>query len=114
MKLRAEDSVVSVLSVTGITHQSFTRLAAFVCFMQTKSLETKDFNELLVEKSLFLCAIYLSGAASSLLPSPAVMVCMGTVPPDPRPVTRLSRIIPVVSDILVTAMCAPAGQDDGS
>ena len=69
MKLRAEDSasVVSVLSVTGITHLSFT--AAFVCFMQTKSLETKDFNELLVEKSLFLCAIYLPGAASSLLPS---------------------------------------------
>ena len=112
MKLRAGDSVVSVLSVTGITHLSFT--AAFVCFMQTKSLETKDFNELLVEKSPFLCAIYLSGAASSLLPSPAVMVCMGTVPPDPRPVTRLSRMIPVVSDILVTAMCAPAGQDDGS
>ena len=46
--------------------------------------------------------------------SPAVVVCMGTVPPDPRPVTRLSRIIPVVSDILVTAMCAPADQDDGS
>ena len=67
MKLCAEDSVVSVLSVTGITHQSFT--AAFVCFMQTKSLETKDFNELLVEKSQFLCAIYLWGAASSLLPS---------------------------------------------
>ena len=44
----------------------------------------------------------------------AVVVCMGTVPSDPRPVTRLSRIIPVVSDILVTAMCAPAGQDDGS
>ena len=113
MSLHAEDSVVSVLSVTGITHLSFT--AAFVCFMQTKSLETKDFNELLVEKSQFLCAIYLPGAASiSLLPSPAVVVCMGTVPPDPRPVTRLSRIIPVVSDILVTAMCAPADQDDGS
>ena len=112
MSLHAEDSVVSVLSVTSITHLSFT--AAFVCFMQTKSLETKDFNELLVEKSQFLCAIYLSGAASSSLPSPAVVVCMGTVPPDPRPVTRLSRIIPVVSDILVTAMCAPADQDDGS
>ena len=65
MSLRAWDSVVMVLSVT---HQSFTSFAAFVCFMQTKSLETKDFNELLVEKSPFLCAIYLSGAASSQHP----------------------------------------------
>ena len=68
MSLRAWDGVVSVLSGTGITHQSFTLLAAFVCFMQTKSLETKDFNELLVQKSPFLCAIYLSGAASSQHP----------------------------------------------
>ena len=74
MKLCAEDSVVSVLSVTGITHLSFT--AAFVCFMQTKSLETKDFNELLVEKSQFLCAIYLSGAASSHQQPPQQWWCV--------------------------------------
>ena len=81
--------------------------------MQTKSLETKDSNELLVEKVSFY-APYIYRVPPLAASSPAVVVCMGTVPPDPRPVTRLSRIIPVVSDILVTAMCAPAGQDDGS